>query len=482
MKCPNCSFQNSDDAIACKVCGFELPRPTKVPKDNFENAPPSERKDASRKRMLDDDDDKALDDVMKSLFGHDQNERVVDEDDALDAAMMEKLLKKKRAQQQQTVVAPVEPQIEKTKNVSENTDKPQYNIRIILSAAAIVLLMILLLKTGFSKSPWRYNSDNPTAEPTTVALTETATEDTTEDITETPFSLGDEATLEPINLFFRGLPDFVNKGNLNILTLFSSSQDALEVLSTFSAIGNLEKITASTIDSIDLFEDGGAYTVTTALNRLISGQQTETSATWDFKVLKTDSGYIIESLGIETDNLNVAVETTQAPTQPATPSTTVKPTQTTTEAATEASTEEEAVVLDGYIDKGGFTGGVLSSSQDIAAARFGHNIGFDRIVFDLFEWTGGQPSEASEVVTQYASSISEDKKTIKITFTGAVDAYAKNIPLDLKGYQSVESVTYDVSRSTESVVVTINLSNASTYKVLNVKSPARLIVDFAPIN
>lgn len=481
MKCPNCSFQNSDDSIACKVCGFELPRPQKAPKEHSENPTPAERKDLPKKRIIDEEDDKALDDVMKSLFGHDQSERVIDEEDALDAAMMEKLLKKKRIQHQKASIVPNEPNKEKSVPATHNqpgADKPQYNIRIILSAAAIVLVMVLLLKTGFSKSFWRYDSDDATTESVTVASTETTTEATTE----LAFSLGDDAILEPINQFFRGLPDFVNKGNLNVLTLFSSSQDALEVLSAFASIGNLEKITSSNIDSIEIFEDGGAYTITTALNRLISGQQTETSAIWDFKVLKTNSGYIIESLGLETGTLEVAIENTTSTTQP----TTAKPTETTakpitTETSTEATTEE-TVVLDGFIDKGGFTGGVLSSGQDIAAARFGHNVEFDRIVFDLFEWKGGQPTDSAEIVTQYATSISEDKKTIKITFTGALDAYAKNLSIDLKGHQSVESVTYDVSGSTESVVVTINLSAASTYKVLNVKSPARLIVDFAPTN
>lgn len=480
MKCPNCSFQNSDDSIACKVCGFELPRPVKTPKEHSENPPPTQRKDLPRKRLMDDEDDKALDDVMKSLFGHDQSDRVIDEDDALDAAMMEKLLKKKRIQQQKAPVAPTEPSTEKPASAAADkhasTDKPQYNIRIILSAAAIVLVMFLLLKTGFSKSFWRYDSGDSTTEPVTVASTETLTEPTTE----VAFSLGDDAILEPINLFFRGLPDFVNKGNLNVLTLFSNSQDALEVLSAFASIGNLEKISSTKIDSIDLYEDGGAYTITTALNRLISGQQTETSAIWDFKVLKTSNGYVIESLGIDTDDLEVAIESTTSTTQP----TTIKPTESTTkpittETSTEATTEEP-VALDGFIDKGGFTGGVLASGQDIAAARFGHNIGFDRIVFDLYEWKGGQPTDSAETVTQYATSISEDKKSIKITFTGALDAYAKNSALDLKGYQSVQSVSYDVSGSTESVVVTINLSAASVYKVINVKSPARLIVDFAP--
>jgi len=103
MKCPNCSFVNTDDIKACRVCGFDLmpiedlkPGETTNEHDPSESyAPPktlaaSDTK-TSKRRMIDDSEDEALDSAFKSIFGNDDEF----EEDPLDVATVERVLQKR---------------------------------------------------------------------------------------------------------------------------------------------------------------------------------------------------------------------------------------------------------------------------------------------------------------------------------------------------------------------------------------------------
>lgn len=457
MKCPNCSFANSDDAISCRVCGYDLPSKPQAPK----------------KRIVDDSEDEALDSALKSLFGTDDKLGTMDEEDVLDAAMMERLLKKKR-QKTMDEMTPVVPEKEEN-DFQASIAKKTRNVGVFALVLAILIIVTILLKTSLSSAPWKYNREtNVTEAPTTIADVQT-----TEEVPDQPFTLGDDIALQPVNAFFNMLPDFVNKGNLNILTLFSNSQEALDILTAFSSIGNLEKIAQADIDASEIDSAGASYTIRTMLNRLIGGQQTVTPVIFDFRTSNDATGWRIESFSIDTsDTAQSSQPTTQATTQSTTQTTTAP--RTTTQTTTKANDDAPKVELTGFVGSGEFSGGVKSSGQDIASARYGHHIDFDRIVFDIYEWQGGQPQNPVENITEYKSSISSDGKTISIVLYGALDAYARNSLLDLKGRNHIKSVTYNSAGSTESVTINISLENRSVYKVFDVKSPARLIVDFAP--
>lgn len=452
MKCPNCSFANSDDAISCRVCGYDLPS----------------KPQTTKKRVVNDDEDEALDSALKSLFGTDDKLGAIDEEDALDAAMMERLLKKKRQKTMDEMI-PAVPEKDES-DLQASIVKKTRNVGVFALVLAILIILTLLLKNSLSNAPWKYNREADVTEPpTTIAL-----EQTTEDDTDQPFTLGEDHTLQPVNAFFNMLPDFVNKGNLNILTLFSNTQEALDILTAFSSIGNLEKIAQAEIDASEIDTAGASYTIRTTLNRLIGGQQTVTPVIFDFRTVSDTTGWRIESFAIDINEIADATQpTTQTTTAPRT-------TQATTQTTAKSTDEAPKVELTGFVDSGAFSGGVKSSGQDIASARYGHHIDFDRIVFDIFEWQGGQPQSPVEVITEYKSSISSDGKTISIVLHGALDAYARNTPLDLKGRDHIKSVKYSSAGSTESVTINISLENKSIYKVFDVKSPARLIVDFAP--
>lgn len=453
MKCPNCSFANSDDAISCRVCGYDLPSKPQTPK----------------KRAVDDAEDEALDTALKSLFGSDEKLAELDEEDALDAAMMERLLKKKRQKSLENAAPVIDEKEEK--NLQVAISKKTRSVGLFALIFIILIIVTFLLKNSLSSAPWKYNRDTETTEtPTTITTSET-----TEEEPPVPLSLGEEPSIQPINAFFNQIPDFVNKGNLNILALFSSSQDALVVLTDFASIGNLEKVAEAAIDVSEVDASGASYTVSTLLNRLIQGEQTQTPVVFDFRMIEGTSGWLIESFSIDTGDETLApttAPTTAATTAPKTTSSTTKETAPSTEESTKAE-------LTGFVESGAFSGGLKSTGQDIAFARYGHHIDFDRIVFDIYEWQGGQPQNTVDIITEYTANISSDGKTITIVLYGAIDAYARNMPIDLKGRDHIKSVTYNSAGSTETVTISIALENKSIYKVFDIKSPARLIVDFA---
>lgn len=487
MKCPNCSFMNSEDSKTCKVCGFEL----------------NVRPYVSKKRTIDAEEEAELDSVLKSLFG-------MDEDDPLDVATTYRLLKNKRDIKQELVENSTESDAPETATLgnaepvmpakkvptedttppsnsdeesdSEPRQRPGYNTRIIIATFGVLIVLIALFKVGLLDAPWRYENGNLE----TTEATEALTESTTSIAANNDITIGDLPAMTPINNFLNALPDFINKGNLVILADFKRSQDALEVLTPFANIGNLEKISAYEVVSSDATDEEGIFTVNTQLNRLINGQQTVVNAIWNFAVVNQSGTWKIDALGVQTEGLIIAskpIETTTesiSPTEPATQPATQPTTQATTEKTTEATTESTA--LSGFISSGGFSGGEGSFGQDVAYARYGFHQTYERIVFDIYEWIGGQPSTRTERITLYASNISADGKTISITLNGAIDAYARTSGIDLKGSQNIKSVDYMDPGNGDAVAIIISLTQKSQYKVFELKSPARLVIDIAPLD
>lgn len=477
MKCPNCSFVNSDDIKNCKVCGFEL---DVVPKANV-----------PKKRVIDASEEEALDSALKSLFGLDAKKTT--EEDPLDVAAVERMLKKKRPVQS-SVIAEITSSTDSIADEAfddEDVAAPQFEsdepedtqnrkLPIIIIASALVVLLLIFFNSNLSHKLWKYNSDDSTKETNPVESSEAIT---TEVTTEATFSLGDAEALEPVNAFFNTLPAFVNQGNLKILSLFSNSQDALDVLTSFAIIGNVEKIASESIEASEVTEENATYTVNTTIDRLIEGQQKKVPILWDFRLVKVDNIWQIQSFSIDSETLSVAtsiIENTPATTETKPEPTTATSTESTTEATTETTTEATTEAkLEGFTTSGSFSGGTSATGQDIASARYGNHQSFERIVFDIYEWIGGQPTTPVDNIGAYAAIISEDGKTIRININGALDAYADNLTLDLKGSANIQSVQYANSGNGEMVSIVIHLAKPSQYKVFSLKLPAKLVVDVA---
>ncbi len=185
-----------------------------------------------------------------------------------------------------------------------------------------------------------------------------------------------------------------------------------------------------------------------------------TSITTESTPQTTEIAESTETSNVETTAQTEPQTTTQATTQP--------PTQPTTEAQ-----------LEGFISTGGFSGGTQTSGQDVAFARYGLHDGYERLVFDIYEWVGGKPTDTVSEIGPYETSISTDGKTITINLNGAINAYAKQEALDLKGSKTLLSVTYDTPSTGERVQITLKFAEPVKYKVFNLKSAARLVVDFA---
>jgi hypothetical protein len=291
------------------------------------------------------------------------------------------------------------------------------------------------------------------------------------------------------------LPEFINRGNLGILSLFENSQEALEVLTSFAVIGNLEKIADATLIESEATTDSAVYKVSTVTNRLINGQQTQTASVWDFRAIYKNDIWVLESMAVETGEY-VAGDTTESITQETTETSTEvttekQTTETTAESTTESKTEStqtteatteanSSTLLKGFKSSGSFSGGEKDSGQDVAFVRHGSHETFERLAFDLYEWIGGRPSQPEDVVTNYSAGISDDGRTISIIVTGAIEAYASQSTLNLSNSANIESVSYNYFGNGEAVAITISLKQPSQYKVFNLVSPAKLVVDIAP--
>ncbi len=507
MKCPNCSFVNTDDLKSCRVCGFDLTPFDLTPETSEETVGPSKTSEAnaaiktpvasepkiSKRRMIDDSEDEALDSAFKSIFGADGKP----EEDPLDVATVERFLQKKRH------VEPIELEEDFPENTVDETfdtlveeeeepslSKKKVVLMVILTAMLLILLALKLFWPGL---PWKYVTHAETPETTEVVSTEI------ENTTETVLTLGEEASLTPVNDFFNLLPEFINRGNLSILSLFVNSQEALEVLTSFAVIGNLEKIAEATLIESESTTDSAVYKVSTITNRLINGQQTQTASVWDFRAIYKNDIWVLESMAVETGEYVAGVttesgaqETTEASTEVTTEKQTAETTaestkESTTESTsepvktTEATTEANAsALLKGFKSSGSFSGGEKDSGQDVAFVRHGSHETFERLAFDLYEWIGGRPTQPEDVVTSYNAGISDDGRTISIIVNGAIEAFASQSTLNLSNSANIESVSYNYFGNGEAVAITIILKQPSQYKVFNLVSPAKLVVDIAP--
>ena len=501
MKCPNCSFMNPNELTKCKVCGFELSEEVKSPTSSTSPTSPPPKKT----RVINKDEEKALDTVFKTLFGLedlDEDSFGNDEEDSptpntkpsdtavkddFDVDAVKKMLSKN--------ISPHDDVISKHDLISEDEvlvedediEEPnvkETNLKVFFIILALAVLVLIVTKSGLVDFKWKYQSDKLPEH----VITPESTNPTENIDALVEVNLGDAESLVPIHSFFRSLPDFVNKGNLSTLSVFTSTQEALETLTEFANIGNLEHYLSAEIISVEEEPEHAAYQIKTRLSRLIDGQQTTVIVLWDFSVILNQGQWTIESIGIDSSISGEAIngestsgeatsgESTEAPTA----ETTEKATQPTTESTTEPTTEKQ-VQLEGFKTSGQFSGGEVTIDQDIAVARFGVHESYDRLVFEMYAYAGlVKPTQAADTVTAYTATLSEDGTVIKIHMTGALEAYASQTAIDFKGKETIKSISYSNASEGDAIDITIALSQPSQFKVFSLKSPGKLVIDIAP--
>lgn len=502
MKCPNCSFMNPNELTKCKVCGFDLTADVKAAAPEAKVASSTTPK---KSRVIDKDEEKALDTVLKTLFGlEDLEENPIEvqkdvPEDEFDVDAVKRMLNKNGSSirmnkpisdtEGMDLAAPKlkEERDDQDEDESdedllaeeiESTDEKETHLKVFFIILAIAVLVFILTKSGLFDFKWKYQSDKL---PEHVITTESTTSSEVDNET-VEVILGDEESLVPIHTFFKSLPDFVNKGNLSALNVFTSTQEALETLTEFAHIGNLERYLSAEVISFEEEPDRAAYQIKTQLSRLIDGQQTNVDVLWDFSVILNQNGWSIESIGIDSSVSGESVSGEEKPetTEAEIAETTEKVTQATTESTTEPTTERQ-VQLDGFKLSGQFSGGEVTIDQDIAVARFGVHESYDRLVFEMYAYAGlVKPTQTTDAVTAYTATLSEDGTVIKVHMKGALEAYASQMAIDFKGKDTVKSISYSNASEGDAIDITIVLSQPSQFKVFSLKSPGKLVIDIAP--
>lgn len=506
MKCPNCSFMNPNELTKCKVCGFELTVDVKAPTPEAKVTASTAQK---KSRVIDKDEEKALDTVFKTLFGlEDLDEDSVEDikgvsDDEFDVDAVKRMLNKNVSphHDRKPLSRIEDTALDETKlrdaledeDITESdddvfdeetvaTNENESHLKIFFIILALAVLVFVITKSGLIDFKWKYQSDKlPEHVITTESTTSTEITDETIEV-----NLGDKDSLVPIHTFFKSLPDFVNKGNLSTLSVFTSTQEALETLTEFANIGNLEHYLSAEIISFEEENDHAAYQIRTDLSRLVDGQQTNMVVLWDFSVILNQNLWSIESIGIESSVSGESIsgestsgeikpETTEAPTA----ETTEKATQPTTESTTEPTTEKQ-VQLEGFKLSGQFSGGEVTIDQDITVARFGIHESYDRLVFEMYAYAGlVKPTQTADTVTAYNATLSEDGTIIKVHMIGALEASASQMAIDFKGKDTIKSISYSNASEGDAIDITIVLSQPSQFKVFSLKSPGKLVIDIA---
>lgn len=299
-------------------------------------------------------------------------------------------------------------------------------------------------------------------------------DDATEPTSKVPIVVPTDRTApDQVDQFFALLPSFVNQDNIAILNVFTNSEASLTPLKNFSKSGSLDSIDAYELSPIHEAHDVSAYKVLTEMTRTNSeGTYTETYE-WQFEITQADGKWLISEFEVsnfeEPDQVPSETEPTTAPEPTSEPETTTSETAPTTEAAT------EPVRPEGFITTGNFTGGTLSDGQDIYAVRYGHHDTFDRLVFDLYAWTGAEPTETVSEIGRYEATVTSDGKLLTILISGARGAFASRSTV---AFPNVEAIEYFYPNDDSAVGIRILLTDSGAFKVFELKAPGRLIVDY----
>lgn len=313
--------------------------------------------------------------------------------------------------------------------------------------ALIGVLAILVLFLSMIRLPWLQNKESDSS-------TDQIEPPQTVPIVVEPEEV--EPDLEVLNEFFSQFPSFINSGSLGVMQTFEKPTEGLESLAILNHFDEIKSVTHLSPKLI--FSDNGnrTYEVFSTLYYDVDDVTQSTDVIWQFDLVMLNEQWLIGSF--ITDLTEVA-DTVAPPQTPETP----RPVETT-----------PLVIPSDFLTTGGFSGGAPASSLDIYSSRYGNNLDFERLVFDIYT-TSGTPAEH---VGHFSSKISDDGKSITLVITGVDQISAKEKTLELQGAQSVTSVNYSYLENDATATITIHLSRSAAFKVFELKSPSRLIVDF----
>lgn len=556
MRCPNCSFQNTDDADVCKICGYEL-KPQKPSSSRYQldddaaldqsvdalfgaTTDTSELKNRDKRfeeyaNMPESEDEPISEDELKWLETLKRDmEEVDDEFNALKRKQEPKVEPQSDSNSSESEIlandvssvdttneTPDAPPEEETsinetippedaeeaislqdddynlinlKILSKNSDSmtepdetsedfyddSEYDDiaerhrvmrnRSIVIIGALIVLVLIMLKVFGGGSAKVGSEDDP-------AISETENAVDIEDLSKAYT----DAIVEQTGIFFGQLKSYVNDGNIAVLSRFENSQNALEQLSTFKSSGTLDDFKLSMPNEISADPTGTEVSVGVNLTRTSNDQTASSETVWQFSWVLIDDQWLISNLEIAsqesaemtTDN-NTATGNTSSNNSPST--NTGSNTGSNTSGSSSTSTTSQDIKPEGFISTGSFTGGIITDGQNVSSIRFGRHEAFDRVVFDLSNWT--DTSTLIEEACHYEAKISDDGKTITLLLSGARGASA-TVP-DLSASQYISGISVYYPEDDSSVGFTINLNQDSAFKTFDLKSPGKIVVDVMP--
>ncbi|MBS7525846.1 hypothetical protein KHM83_04045 [Fusibacter paucivorans] len=324
--------------------------------------------------------------------------------------------------------------------------------RMIIFAVLAVILIIIFLKMFIRTTP-----EEP-AEP----INATPSVNTP---VEAPSSA--ETIAEQTGIFFGQLQSYVNDGNIAVLSMFEDSQNALEQLAAFKAIGTLDDFTLSMPETIDVVDSKADVTVTVSLNRTIDGSTVQNDSAWTFNWEEVEGTWRISTLVITSQEGSTTVDNNEN-----------TPSNSNSGSTTTATTTTTAEKPEGFIATGSFSGGIVTDGQDVSGIRFGKHELFERVVLDLSVWTGGTPTERVEEACQYDAKISDDGKSVILTLSGARGVSAGTPDLSRSTFFKSVEASFPEDDSTVSFEIVLN--QTSEYKVFQLKSPGKIVIDVMP--
>ncbi len=354
----------------------------------------------------------------------------------------------------------------------EGDDKPNRSRQhIIILAAVLAIILIILFIKSLTQSP-----------ETTEPLAPGSNGEQLIDVTPPISTLDDIYSF--VDTFYSKLSDYVNTGTLGVTSLFTNSQEALSQLSDYREAGNIIAYDYEPFDDLDVSSDPLTLTVTANITRIVNDVETPIKSNWTFVLDRSSGQYMISSLKIEPLNNNNDFSDSQSGNNNSSDASdntsnnngnqnTADPTPNTT---------PEQIKPEGFINSGSFSGGVIADGQDVANIRYGRHEAFERLVFDLYKWTGynsgDAPSETVDEACHFDATLSEDGQTITLIFSGA-RAGSAAIP-NLTGSTSIDTIAIFYPSDDSSVGVTIKLKSPSAFKAFALKSPGKVVVDVMP--
>jgi len=133
---------------------------------------------------------------------------------------------------------------------------------------------------------------------------------------------------------------------------------------------------------------------------------------------------------------------------------------------------------DGYKSSGYFSGGKMTEGLDVRTVRWHKHEGYERLVFDIYEWDGVFGDNPYQKTDQTGLYQIGKEKSGSLSLDGELSGYrafSAKMPSFIKSKRIKRMQVFPNDEN--SFLFTFTLKSPATYKVFTLKNPARIIID-----